>query len=165
MDKSTLYLFLLLVPGLVLLISPRAIDAQEHGQEFVEIKGFRCQWDRIAAVKIDGDSVGFDVLPWDTNPQLTINFILDIDLVKENMATFVGNLGSTKVRAFATPMGLFFVETSDIGAVHLTTIYPYKVGSTGKYLGTLSRNWALGVPMPSLTHGLCQPWEKAQERK
>lgn len=165
MVKSTLCLFLLLVPGLVLLISPIASDAQEPGQEFLEIKGFRCQWDRIAAVKIDGDSVRFDISPWDTNPQLTINFLLDIDHIKENTATFVGNLGSTEVRAFVTPMGMFFVETSEIGAVHLTTIYPYKVGSTGKYLGTLSRNWALGVPMPSLTHGLCQPWEKAQKRK
>ena len=163
MVKSTLCLFLLLIPGLMLIISPIASDAQEPVQKFLEIKGFRCQWDKVAAVKFDDDIVRFDISPWSKDPKLTINLFLDIDHVKENKATFVGNLGSTEVKVFVTPMGMFFVETSDIGAVHLTTIYPYKVRSTGKYLGTLSRNWALGVPMPSLTYGLCQPWEQVQQ--
>lgn len=165
MVRSTFYLVLSLLSGSVFLLGPVAGHCGDVGQEFLDIRSFRCQWDQIAAVKLDEDSVRFDILPWHPDPDLSINFIRDIDHEKEQTATFVGNLGSTEVRAFATPMGLFFVESSDIGAVHLTTIYPYKVGSTGKYLGTLSRNWALGVPMPSLTHGLCQPWEKAQERK
>ncbi|UCG39351.1 MAG: hypothetical protein JSV00_03735 [bacterium] len=150
---------LFLLPLFLFLAQPARGSDPDAMQALMGLKGLRCRWDRIAAVKIDGDSVSFDISQWDTSPKRSVNYFLDIDLDGKNRATFVGNLGSTQVRAFATRMGIFFVESSDIGAVHLATIYPYKVGSTGKYLGTLSRNWAVEVPLPSLTYGLCEPWE------
>jgi hypothetical protein len=159
MAKSNLHPITLLVLGVVLLLLPSTGNPEDPFEDFLEIKAFRCQWDKIAAVRIDGDKVRFDITSWTPDPKNAVNYFLDIDLVDKRTATFIGNLGSTVVRAFATAMGMFFVETSDMGAVHLTTIYPYKVGSTGQYLGTLSRNWEMVVPLPSLTYGLCQPWE------
>lgn len=53
----------------------------------------------------------------------------NIDTTNKNQARMIGNLGATDVKAFMSPTGVTFIESTDIGNFIYTTIYPTYLGN------------------------------------
>ena len=72
-----------------------------------------------------------------------------------NRARLIGNAGADDMAAYATPLGLLFVEQTMNGGEIFVTVYGAKV--QGEYVFVYSFHIEIdGVPRPSQYYGTCK---------
>ncbi len=87
---------------------------------------------------------------WDVN-------LDNIDL-KSGHARAIGNQGAVDVVVLITLESLSFLEVTQSGNPHLTTVFPnYKTG-TDDFIAVTSRHISFLHPFPSQHHGTCKTW-------
>ncbi len=75
-------------------------------------------------------------------------------------ARMIGEIGATDVLVFATGSGLTFIEYTNSGNIHITTVFARYVDGTTDFVVVTSRHLLLlDTPLPSQYHGTCTIWE------
>lgn len=77
--------------------------------------------------------------------------------VKARPARLIGNQGAGDLSAFATGVGLHFIEQTGWGNINFTTVFARRAG--GGFIAVSSRHVdLLAGPLPSQYHGVCRIW-------
>ena len=86
--------------------------------------------------------------------------IFDSIDTKNGKARIVGNRGASDVILIGSPSGITFIETSDIGNMVFTTVFPLYRPGTDQFCAVMSRHMNLITEsLPSQYYGTCRVWE------
>ena len=89
-----------------------------------------------------------------TDPARNTIILYSIDTTA-NRARLIGNAGADDMAAYATPLGLLFVEQTMNGGEIFVTVYGAKI--QGEYVFVYSFHIEIdGVPRPSQYYGTCK---------
>ena len=86
--------------------------------------------------------------------------IFDSIDIKQGKARIVGNQGASDVILIGSPSGVTFVESTGIGNMVFTTVFPFYKPGTNEFCAVMSRHMNLMTEaLPSQYYGTCKVWE------
>ena len=80
--------------------------------------------------------------------------------IKQGKARIIGNQGASDIILIGSPSGITFIETTGIGNMIFTTVFPYYKPGTDQFCAVMSRHMNLITgALPSQFYGTCRVWE------
>jgi len=131
-----------------------AYAADEVFERLMNTKCFKCEFGPGASASWDGPRVKVELDAFNNT------LIYDSIDVRAGTARIIGNQGSADVLVLQTPQGLTFIETTAMGNITITTIFPEYLKDGSDFIVVQSRHMNLpSGPLPSQYHGTCKVWE------
>ena len=86
--------------------------------------------------------------------------IFDSIDIKQGKARIVGNQGASDIILIGSPSGITFIESTGIGNMVFTTVFPFYKPGTNEFCAVMSRHMNLMTEaLPSQYYGTCKVWE------
>jgi len=109
-------------------------------------KGFSTSW-HATGVKTESDQWKGDT-------------VFDSIDIKQGKARIIGNQGASDIISIGSPSGITFIETTGIGNMIFTTVFPLYRHETDQFCAVMSRHMnLLTEALPSQYYGTCTIWE------